>query len=369
MLGVLGLGQAGSNFAEEASKYGIVSGVINYSQKDLDSVDVKHKLRLLGSEGVGKNRDEAIALFQDQWEIALKFIQDHFSNCDVIAFAFSSSGGSGSGISPILLDIATNSMPDKTFIAFVVMPELSEATSSQINCLKTFEELSGLNIAIFPVDNQLVRNQNPYVGKNKLYELSNRNSIALLYKLAMYTDMHSKNGNFDKKDFITVLRTQGIATIAEVDIAVVGQNISLTPEGVADKVRKSWANTLFTPVEMEKVTRAAIIFDGQESLMEQIRHDLMFSEFIHGMPVDLFEGNYHESNGKIVSILTGLAWCNSRLQDIERLNKSNQERVESMMANQMSYQSNASDLLSKIRKPVEKEQKKSMLDILSKYKR
>lgn len=369
MLGVVGLGQAGANIAQEAFNLGLLSGAINFSQKDLDSVDVKHKLRLLGSEGVGKNRDEAITLFQTQGETALRFIQDHFSNCDIIVFAFSSSGGSGSGISPILLDVVTNMMPEKTFVAFAVLPELSEATTSQINCLKTFEELSGLNIAVFPIDNQQVRNQTPHIGKNKLFEISNKNSVYLLNKLVSYTEMHSKNGNFDKKDLLTVLATQGIATITETDIATIGSNINLTPQGVAEKVRKSWFNSLFTPIEQEKVTRAAIIFDGQESLMDHIRHDLMFSEFIHGMPIDLFEGYYHASTGKVISILTGLSWCNSRLQDIETLIMSNKDKVESVLLSQVIYQSNANDLMSKIRKQPEKEKKKSMMDILSKYKR
>lgn len=364
-IGIVGAGQAGSNVADEANKLGFLTGAINFSQKDLDSVNVHHKLRLLGSDGVGKNREEAIRLFKDQWQTASSFINDNFSNCDLIVFAFSSSGGSGSGIAPILLDIARSTMPDKVFAAIVIIPELTEATTSQINCLSTFSELSSVDVAIFPVDNQQVRNINPYVGKNKIYEIANKTIINLLEKVVSYTNKKSKNGNFDKKDFLTTLNTGGIGTISEVDIATLGNNINLTPQGVAQTVKDSWSNSIFVPIEQQKVTRAAIIFDGQEVLMDHIRHDLMFTDFANGMPIDLFEGNYHESNGKIMSILTGLEWCSTRLNDIEKLLNSNRDKVESVLVSQNVYQSDTNSLLNKIRKVPEV--KKNVTDILNKY--
>jgi len=326
MLSIIGLGQAGSNIASEAGRLGYLSGAINFSQKDLDAVEVKHKLRLLGSEGVGKNRNEAIHLFQDQWETAVNFIRDNFSNSKIIAFAFSSSGGSGSGIAPILLDMVINLMPDKTFIALVVVPEENEAQSSQINCLSTFEELSNLDVAVFPIDNQQIRNQNPTIGKSKLYELSNQETASLICKVAEYTNKHSKNGNFDEKDLITVLRTKGIATIAETSLSTSLQSINLTPEGVADRVFHSWQTSVFSQLSSGKVEKAAIIFDGQESLMDFVRTNAFFTTF-QTPPTDVFEGYYHEHTGKVITILTGLTWSFERLKDIEKTLMSKQELV------------------------------------------
>ncbi|GFN32570.1 hypothetical protein [Paenibacillus xylaniclasticus] len=368
MLSVVGLGQAGSNIAAEAHSMGISSGAINFSQKDLDAVEVKHKLRLLGSEGVGKNRDSAIKLFQDQWEVAVNFIKDYFANSKVVVFAFSSSGGSGSGVSPILLDIVRQLMPEITFAAFAILPESSEATTSQINCLKTFEELNNIDCAIFPIDNQQIRKFNPSVGKNKLYELSNRESIRLLNQIVSYTSLHSKNGNFDVKDLITVLNTRGIATISEANISSLSQGVDLTPEGVASKVISSWVTSPFTPIQNEKVTKAAIIFDGQESLLEAVRHELMFSGFKNGIH-DLFEGYYHEHSGKIVSLLTGLSWCSERLNDIELSIKNNQDNLVSTLTTNEQYRFEA-DWISQVKAVTSKPTKKqSISDILNKYNR
>lgn len=364
MLAVIGLGQAGGNIAAESEKLGLLCGSINFSQKDLDSTNVKHKLRLLGSEGVGKNRNQAIELFQEQWETAINFIKDNFSNSKVIAFAFSSSGGSGSGISPILLDMAINLMPEKVFIALTVIPEKSESQAAQINCLSTFEELSRLDVAVFPVDNQQIRNQNPNIGKSKLYDLSNVEAATLMYKIAEYTTKHSKSGNFDEKDLLTVLRTRGIATISETSISSSLQQINLTPDGVADRVIQSWQESVFAPLSSSKVNKSAVLFDGQESLMDFFRVDYLFKTF-KTPPAEVFEGYYHESTGKIITILTGLTWAMERLKDIETsLMVVEDPSEEDELRFTFKSQSSSVNLI----KP-NRDKKPNVMDILNKYKR
>jgi cell division GTPase FtsZ len=364
MIGVLGIGGAGGNIAEEAQKRGILAGCINFSQKDLDCVDVRYKLRLTGSEGVGKNRVEANILFQEQYDSVMKFISANFSNLDVLLIAFSSSGGSGSGISPLLIDILLNHYSNVVISAMVVIPDLTEATVSQANCLSVFEELSRLPISIFPIDNQQVKKE--HSAKNKVFDITNSRAIDLLAKVASYTEKTSKNGNFDKKDFLTVLGTKGIATIGESDISVLTKNMQLSTSWVAEKVNESWDDGVFVPIQRDKVTRAAFIFDGQEGLMEYLDYVECFKGFAYGSPIDVFEGYYHESKGKIITILTGLAWCNTRLQDIERSMETNKDNVESMLIEQDIYQSRSVSVLDRIRKPTNAG-KQSVSDILSKY--
>ncbi len=364
MIAVIGLGGAGGNIADEASKMGFLSGAINFSQNDLEEANVRYKLRLSGSEGVGKNREMAIQLFNEQWEVAVKWIQDNFSNVDAIILAASSSGGSGSGILPLLTEILVNLMPNKVISVFVVVPDISEAPVSQQNCLDTFESLSKLNVSVFPIDNQQAKNK--FSAKNKIFEHTNKKVIEHLQTITSYTEKTSKNGNFDKRDFLTVLGTSGIAAVAEVEIASLSKNINLSEDWVSEQVNKSWTSGIFVPVETNKVTRAAVIFDGQEGLLEYVNHERIFNFFDKKMPLDLFEGNYHESKGKLITILTGLEWCNTRLQDIERSLEIRRDDVESVLSKQNHYQSKSTiDIFSKLRKPQEKKQ--SVMDILSKY--
>lgn len=362
MLGIIGLGQAGSNLASEAAKRGVLTGAINFSQRDLDAVEVKHKLRLLGSEGVGKQRNEAIRLFQEQWETAVGFVRDNFSNCKLIALTFSSSGGSGSGIAPILLDMLIQMFPEKVFIALVIMPEISESETSQKNCIATFEELSGLDLAVFPVDNQQIRLQNPSIGKNRLYEISNLQSVDTICRLVGYTEKHSKTGNFDEKDLLTTLRTRGIAIITETPISTSLTQVNLTVDGISEKVNSSWAHSVFAPLSSDSIQRAAIVFDGQEELMSFLQVSNWFKDF-KVKPHEIFEGYYHEQRGNVMTLLTGLKWSFSRLKDIE--SSLEHKHDESEVSLEQGYKSSVS-----LRQPIKKQEKKvSVMDILNKYNR
>lgn len=373
MISVLGLGGAGGNIADKASQSGIHAGAINFSQKDLDSAEnVKIKLKVLGSEGVGHNRDEAIKLIQIHYEMVVNFIKEHFDNpnTDVLIIPFATGGGSGAGTAPILIDILSNIL-NKVIVAFPIIPDISEAPISQINFLSTFEELSKQNIAIFPVDNQKVKQMNPNVGKNVLYEITNENTVNLIAKVASYTQKFSKNGNFDKKDFLTVLSTKGVGIIAETDITSIGNSVNLTEEGVIANIHKSWENSIFAPIEYNYVTRAGVIFDGQESIMQYLNHEKLFSDkFKNGMPIDLFEGYYHENKGKILTIMSGLPWCNSRLNQIETIISENQSRMEVVLnaSENQSYESSASHISNMIRKPQEKKSE-NIVDVINRYRR
>lgn len=373
MIAIIGLGGAGNQIADEASKLGFHAGAINFSQSDLDSAEsVELKLKLVGSEGVGKNRDEAIRLMENNWELATNFIKDNFSHpsIKIIAFAFSTGGGSGSGVSPVLLDILTNEMTDKTFVAIPIIPDKSEVLVNQMNCLSTFEQLSSLNIAVFPIDNEKVKTNYNIVGKNKLYNVANNSVIELLKKIISYTERSSKNGNIDEKDLIQIFKTKGMGTISEVNVSTFKGEVELSKESVAKTIQRSWDSSIFAPIEYNQVVRSGIIFDGQESFMEFLDYDLIFKKFNKGMPIDLFEGNYHDkTNVDVLSILTGLSWCTSRLSEIEYIIEEKRRNAELALdeTNNQAYQSNATSLSTKIR--TDSKQKKSVLDILSKYKR
>jgi hypothetical protein len=162
--------------------------------------------------------------------------------------------------------------------------------------------------------------------------------------------------------------------MAESDIASINSKIS--SQGIADSIHQSWDKSIFAPVEFIQVVRAGVIFDAQEYLMEHLNHETIFKKFKEGMPIDLFEGNYHESNGKVLTIISGLPWCKSRLAQVDELIEKSKSKVESALsAEQDTYQSKAkagevSALLktSSSVSPQEKP-KRSASDIFSKWKR
>lgn len=369
MFGIIGVGAAGGNIADEAITRGIKSIAINYSQSDIESLEnVEERLVLVGSEGVGRDRGTATSLMKDNWEMALDFIKQHMStpSIDVVLVCFATSGGSGSGISPMLLEVLQYEMPNKTFVACPILPDKSEVLINQINCMETMTELSKLNLCVLPIDNEKIRTKHGHLPKNKIYQLTNTSFIDLLVNLKNYTLMNSKNGIVDRKDMLQLFSTQGVALIAEASIDDIS-NFNLSEGRFAESIQQSWKNSIFSPIEFTQVLRGGVIFDGQESLMDYLKLNEVFSVFEKGMPVDLFEGYFHEESCKVTTILTGLSWVNSRIHEVEQL--INHQKMNVSLEKEKTFQPkvNYRDFTTKIRK--QPSEKKSITDILSKYQR
>lgn len=369
MLGIIGVGAAGGNIADEAITKGIPSIVINYSQKDVDSLEhVEERLVLVGSEGVGKNRNTAINLMKNNWEMATEFVKTHMStpSIEVILVCFSTAGGSGSGISPILLEILQQEIPDKTFVACPILPDKSEVIINQINCLETLDELSKLDLCVLPLDNEKIKLLYGNVPKNKIYNLINKEFINLLVNLTSYTDKSSKNGVLDRKDLLQIFNTKGIGLITETNLVNIA-SLNLSESQFTSNIQKSWETSIFSPFEYTQVIRAGVVFDGNISLLEYLKYDYLFNSFKNGMPIDLFEGIYSESKGKVMTMLAGISWINSRLSEIEQIINEKKHKVDLNEERTFQPKTNFRDFTSKVRQKVVN--KKSASDILSKYNR
>lgn len=369
-IAVIGFGGAGGNVANEAFNLNIMAGAINFSNKDLDSIDVKYKLKIIGSDGVGHDRNLAIELVQEHYPMIIKFIKDNFGSpsIQIIFLPFGCGGGSGSGIAPMLAELLSYEMPDKVIVPMPIISDMSESLISQTNTYNALVELSRLDMCILPIDNNKVRTTNG-TFKNKIFEIANTTSMSLLEKVVSYTNKASRNGNFDNKDLISVFSQKGIGCISEVDITSLPK-ANVTTNGISESIFESWENSIFAPIEYEHVAKCAFIFDGQESLVEHIDYKDIFSKFTHGAPIDIFEGYYDEHNGKIITVLTGLPWCNTRMDSIDSIIESNKSKAEAVIKNMENAQFNGKifDFDQKLRQNPQKIAKNvGVTDILSKY--
>lgn len=368
----LGLGQAGSSITDLAAKEGFYSACMNFSQMDLDSLEyVPNRLKLVGSEGIGKQRFNAIELMNDNWDLATNFIKDKFahSTIEIVFVPFSTAGGSGSGIAPVLLNLLTELMPEKVFVACPIIPSSKEVVINQKNCLDTFEDLSQLDICILPIDNEKVRTTFNNVGRHSLYKLTNQGFISLIKKLRDYTNMDSKYGVLDKKDLKNIFDSKGIATISETVINKLNGNNELSEQGIAKVIQNSWNNGIFANIDLGQIIKAGIIYDGQEKLMDLIDTQEIFSVFSNKMPVGLYEGYYNNEKGSVISILTGLKWCNERLSEIDDTIE-NQSHNFDQIETDKHYKSRTNNLVSVMNKQeVKTKSVKDISDIINKFKR
>lgn len=377
MIAIIGCGGAGGNIADEASKAGFATGAINFSKQDLDSLDnVPLKLRIPGSEGVGHDRDEAKRLLTKHYKMCVEWIIEHFSSpsIEVIIFATSSGGGTGSSITPMLVELMKQMMPEKTYSVIVTTPDLSEVDNIQANILDTVGELSDLDISIIPVDNNQIKKYGSISTKSEIYSITNNTVINHLAKLHSYTERASKNGTFDKRDFKTTFRTKGILTFSEFDIFSTANNtFNVSADSVANRIHDIWEKSIYVPVPRDFVTRAAVVFDGTEDMLQHINHELIFSYFDQGAPIDLFEGFYsnHEAN-KVMTVLSGLPWINSRLSQIDNQIEKNKDKIQQIFSRENQFQAKSTNLFKKLRVANETEESKpssklSAMDILKKY--
>lgn len=364
-IGIIGVGQGGSAVASEFSKRGVPSIVMNYSESDLNSVSesVQGKLRLIGSDGVGKNRGLATQLMSNNYETAISFVKEHFSqpSTELIFVIFSCAGGTGSGCSPLLLELLQNEMEDKVFVAVPILPTLSEVIVNQSNALDTLSQLSNLNVCIVPLDNSKWIQEG---GKNQLYKNVNESFVELIINLMEYTEKHSQYSNLDKKDLLTLFSTKGFSTIGCTDLTKLrSEGVSMDREGIQQLIKQSWDNSIFTSPSYEKVVRVGLIFDGQENLLQQMDQSLIFNHFPN-QPIDFFEGYFTESRGLVYTVLTGLKFNNKRLEEIRQIIQQQNQMLESL-----NHETTISVQATTIQLRNNPQKKKKALDILGKYKK
>ncbi|MFS1518521.1 cell division protein FtsZ [Bacillus sp. SCS-151] len=371
MISVIGVGQAGGNMADEFAKQNIPALAINYSERDLKSLEhVSKKLKLVGSEGVGKVRENAIKLMNDNWESTIEFIRQSIStlSIEVVFVIFSTGGGSGSGVSPLILEMLTNELPEKVFVACPIIPDKSEAVINQINTVNTTKEIYTQDLCIIPIDNEQAKENFKLISKNRIYNKVNTQFVDLLSSIVSYTKKSSKYGVLDRKDLKQIFSTKGICILSKSDIAEISDT-NLTSEGVTNAIQYQWKKNIFSPIDYNQVIRAGVIYDGQEALMDYLPIEKIYNVFKNGIPVDLFEGYYteQERNGTVYTILGGLPWINARLNEISKLIEEKQSVIHLQQDNSNTLQNDFKDFTSKVRK--EPVPKRSVTEILAKYNR
>lgn len=294
-----------------------------------------------------------------------EFVVNNFSTpaVEVILVPFSTGGGTGSGVGPLLIDFLSSTMPNKVIVACPILPDLSESMISQYNALKTSEELSGQDVAVFPIDNQKVHK---HFGKHQLYQTMNEKVVTLFDRMYEYTKKHSSDGVLDKKDLLEILKTKGVGLIAEVDLAQFNGEMNISAEGIVKNIQGSWNRSAFVSPEQNKIMSAGIVFDAQYALMDYMSQKKIFSYFKNA-PTFIYEGIYRNQRGKVITILTGLSMYKTRLSKIECLIHEQKSSLE-VQEDDDKYTSSANIDLFGSKKPEPKE-KKSPLDILSKYQR
>jgi tubulin-like protein CetZ len=364
-IGILGVGQAGGNIAELASTLGFQAALINTNQRDgLVNTKVDKKCFVPGYNGAGQDRSIGIKAVSNHHRELIDFVKRSFKNIKLLLVAFSTDGGSGSGMSPVLIDLLLDHLPNVRIGAIAILPERNVLAGNRINASECIQELSKIEgiSSVFLADNDQMRKMNPQASKHQIYLSSNLQVVKAINNVLQVTQKSSFYGNFDETDFLNILGTRGVTIISSATITE-----AKTMSEVSAAVNKSWANSIFCPVESTGVIRAGLVYEGSEKVTKLINVPSIFERT--GEPLQLFEGTYiSESDPTITTILAGMPFPFSRLAALEDSVEKNKERLQSLVSKESSqkYESRMSWSSYLTPKTLEK-QPESMSAKLSKY--
>lgn len=327
-IGILGVGQAGGNIAEIASTLGFQTALINTNQRDgLVNTRVEKKYFVPGYNGAGQDRSIGIRAVNDNYREMIDFVKRSFVNIRLLLVAFSTDGGTGSGMSPLLIDLLLDQLSGINIGAIAIVPERNVLAGNRINTAECIEEISKIEAisSVFLVDNDQMRKINPQSSKQQIYLSSNYQVMEAINNVLQVTQKSSLYGNFDEMDLMNILNTRGVTIISSATITD-----AKTTSDTCSKIHLSWTNSIFCPVESTGVIRAGLIYEGPENISKLINVPSIFEKI--GEPLQLFEGTYiSESDPTVTTILGGLSFPSRRLLSLEQSLEKNKDRLQNLV--------------------------------------
>lgn len=227
----IGVGQAGSNIANELRLKGFQTFYINSTNDDVALLDIPDNLKfhIPGATGCGRNRAKALSYTRDHFETIDGIIMTKFPMFKHIYFTFSTGGGTGSGISPVLLSILSQKYPDKNFGYVAVLPNSNESIDIKSNSLECFSQLQKLEF----VNNSFFLDNN-----SSFYDYLYINSVfAEEFEKFINVPLNkSKRGNVDYDEIEKLIKTKGNVVFAKYSNSIFSINPIFTkPEKNAEK--------------------------------------------------------------------------------------------------------------------------------------
>lgn len=210
-IGFVGVGQCGSNIAQLFEHLNYTCVCINSSEKDFKPLNTKYNYCTPKTDGCNHDRKKAITILQKYYKNILKEIIDKLYDKELIYFIFSTGGGTGSGFSPVLIELLNQELQekfpsqDKTICAIPVLPSTEEKSPQvQFNsyeCYKSLSQIENLG-TVFTLDN----------SKMNKFTL-NKTFVSLFHTTLSIPDHTHTSGNIDTAELFKLLKQRGNAII------------------------------------------------------------------------------------------------------------------------------------------------------------
>lgn len=280
------VGQAGGNIGELFYNKGYNVFLINSSYEDLKSSNVPEKFKhyIVGANGCSKEREKGLELAKENWQMLLELVESKFPQQDIVYFIFSSGGGTGSGLSPSMIEVLSKKKPNKNYGAVIILPSTKESLKSLANaveCMKHLKRIERLKCT-FILDN----------NNDDKFKINER-FVDEFDSLIKVTSESDSKGVIDKMELEKTLTSKGNSVIVKAE-----HNANL------QEILNHYSNSIFTPWEQ-----------GCQYLAISITKDIDMEiiEHVFGTPWDRFVG-YNEKYNLIFAV--GMKMPTDRINEL-----------------------------------------------------
>ena len=280
--GIIGLGACGSNIASVFEQKQYTTVYVNTSQEDLNAIKGVHKVHISGAEGAAKDRKRVLQLATETFPDIITKIENIITQKYVLVL-FSSSGGTGSGLSTPILQYLSRT--GKVCIPVVVLPdentESAKACENAYNACAELMSIQGLG-ATFLLDNA---NEDKFAINQKF--VNDFDSFINLKNSSIY-------GNIDIAERKQILSCPGATVIGKLSKS----------KSTASDIMHSLYNGVYAKIESKIAYYLGISTSNRSLDIKSIT-----SEFV-GV-YDVFSGI---SEATTVAIVSGLQWPMKRIE-------------------------------------------------------
>ena len=293
--GILGLGQCGGNIASLFEQKQYTTVYLNTSKEDLNAIKGVHKIHIDGADGAAKDRRKVLQLATESFQGIVEKINSILTQKYILVL-FSSSGGTGSGLSnPILRYL---SQTGKVCIPVAVLPdesvESAKACENAYNACAELMSIRGLG-ATFLLDNS---NEDKFTINQKF--VNEFDAFINIKNSSAY-------GNMDMAERKQILSCPGVSVISKVSKS----------KSTASEIMSGLHNGIYAKIESK-----IAYYLGISTSNKSLDISSLSKEFI-GV-YDVFSGI---SEATTIAIVSGLQWPMKR---IERFKNKFEETVQNI---------------------------------------
>ncbi len=326
-ISIIGVGNCGCQVANLASKkYSELFDAvfINTSSSDLSMVEADGIKIKIGDQdeidGSGKNRTKMKQYLKDSIKKILTDIE-FINSIAEKKYAFivsSAAGGTGSGATPVLLDVLRHAIPDTKFILVTVLPTIKSSLMEQGNTLEMLNELYdnlGSETTYMIYDNETASDKSPTEALSYI----NENIVEDIRVLSSVDNFATPYESIDAADMESIIGTPGRLLVARVSKNLTEKNME--DSNLDDVIVKTIKKSAHAETDRnKKVVRWGLITYFTENVNKLYNSELEGLINFIGTPIERFNHNAinpgKESENFLYLIASGLSPVNDRVAKV-----------------------------------------------------